>query len=107
MPARLPDLILPLKRKWFEAIKAGTKREEYRLDNEYWQRRLTGKTFDRIILTLGYPKRDDHARRIVLPWRGYRKITIASEEWNNELRQVFAIYLTDRSGAAEKANSAI
>lgn len=86
-------LILPLKRKWFEQIKAGTKPEEYRLDNDYWRKRLVGKTFDCVILTLGYPKRDDHERRIVLPWRGYTMKTIQSEEWGNIPQRVFAIKL--------------
>ena len=88
------NLILPLKRKWFEQIKAGTKKEEYRLHNEYWSKRLIGKEFDRIVLTLGYPKRDDHERRIVLPWRGFGMKIITSEEWGNIPQQVFAIKLT-------------
>ena len=96
MPARLPDLVLPLKRKWFDAIQAGIKLEEYRLDNDYWRKRLIGKTFGRIILMLGYPKRDDHAKRIIKPWRGYTMKTIESQEWNDEPRKVFAIKLTDR-----------
>lgn len=88
------DLVLPLKRKWFEQVKAGHKPEEYRLDNDYWRKRLIGKQFNRVILTLGYPKRDDHERRIVLPWRGYEMKTIISEEWNQKPQRVFAIQLT-------------
>ena len=88
------DLILPLKRKWFEQIKAKIKPEEYRLDNEYWRKRLIDKTFDRVILTLGYPKRDDMERRIILPWRGYEMKTIVSDEWQNIPKRVFAIKLT-------------
>ena len=87
------DLILPLKRKWFEKIKAGEKPEEYRLDNEYWRKRLVGKTFDRVIVTLGYPKRDDNERRIIFPYRGYEMKTIVSEEWQGKPQRVFAIRL--------------
>ena len=36
-------LILPLKKKWFDLIKAGIKKEEYRAANEYWATRLVGK----------------------------------------------------------------
>ena len=36
-------LILPLKKKWFDLIKAGIKTEEYRAANEYWATRLVGK----------------------------------------------------------------
>ena len=87
------DLILPLKGKWFEQVKAGTKPEEYRLDNDYWRKRLIGKNFDRVIVTLGYPRRDDTERRIVFPWNGYTMKTITSEEWDNQPQIVFAIKL--------------
>jgi len=33
-------LSLVLKRKWFEMIAAGKKREEYRMDTKYWRSRL-------------------------------------------------------------------
>lgn len=85
------DLVLPLKREFFEAIKAGTKREEFRLRNDYWRNRLEGKTFDRVILTLGYPKRDDAERRIVLPWQGYRECQITHPIFGADPMDVFAI----------------
>lgn len=86
-------LILPVKRQWFDLIKSGKKTEEYRLHNDYWRNRLTGKTFSKVIITLGYPKREDKERRIEFPWRGYRVTTIKSEEWDNEKKVVFAIKL--------------
>lgn len=85
------DLILPLKRKWFYQIKAGIKPFEFRLNNEYWQKRLIGKTYKNVIFTLGYPKRDDIERRIVKPWAGYEMQTVISEEWDNEPKDCFAI----------------
>ncbi len=88
------DLILPLKRKWFDQIKAGIKPFEFRLNNEYWQKRLIGKTYDKVIFTLGYPKRDDTERRIVKPWAGYEMQTVISEEWDNEPKDCFAIRIT-------------
>ena len=88
------DLILPLKRKWFDQIKAGIKPFEFRLNNEYWQKRLIGKTYDKVIFTLGYPKRDDSERRIVKPWAGYEMQTVISEEWDNEPKDCFAIRIT-------------
>lgn len=87
------DLILPVKRKWFERIRDGLKDEEFRLVTPYWRRRLEGKTFEHVIITLGYPPRHDTSRRLVFPWQGYRMTTITSEEWNNEPRHVFAINL--------------
>lgn len=86
-------LYLPLKAKWFYQIKSGIKPCEYRLKNEYWSKRLEGKTFSQIVLTLGYPKRDDHSRRIIKPWLGYEIRNITSEEWNNESKECFAILI--------------
>lgn len=87
----MSTLILPVKRKWFDLIKAGKKSEEYRLYNDYWKSRLIGKTFDKVVITLGYPSKDNTERRLVFPWRGYRITTIKSEEWLNEPNRVFAI----------------
>jgi hypothetical protein len=33
-------LHLTLKKKWFDMIASGEKKEEYREDKEYWRRRL-------------------------------------------------------------------
>lgn len=85
------DLVLPLRAIYFDQIKAGTKPEEFRLVTPFWRRRLEGRTFDRIVLTLGYPKRDDHDRRLIRPWRGYRVITITHPHFGSDPVQVFAI----------------
>lgn len=86
----MADLVLPLKRQYFEEIRDGLKPEEYRLCNAYWTKRLA-KDFDRVILTLGYPRRDDHARRLVLPYRGFTVKTITHPHFGTEPVQVFAI----------------
>lgn len=91
MNKKLPDLILPVKACYFEQIKAGTKPEEFRLVNDYWRRRLEGKTFARVIVTLGYPSKDDAGRRLVFPWRGLTVKTITHEHFGVEPVQVFAI----------------
>lgn len=88
----MADLILPLKREYFEAIRDGIKTEEYRLCTPYWQRRMAKSiTFDRLILTLGYPKADDESRRIVRPWRGFTNKTITHPHFGPEPVQVYAI----------------
>lgn len=70
----MKTLTLSLKKQWFEKIKSGEKKEEYRENSEYWQRRLYRsmdandaefKHFDSIVFTLGYPKADDSERRLV------------------------------------------
>ncbi|MFC3216629.1 hypothetical protein [Comamonas sp. JC664] len=58
----MTTLHLPLKRQYFEAIRDGTKLEEFRLCTPYWAKRLEDRAYDRIILTSGYPARDDLAR---------------------------------------------
>ena len=87
----MTDLILPLKAEYFNAIKAGTKTEEFRLRTMYWTRRLHGRTFDRVVLMLGYPSRDDETRRLVVPWRGMRETTITHPHFGSEPVEVFAI----------------
>jgi len=84
-------LVLPLKAEYFDAIRAGTKPEEYRLVNDYWRKRLEGREYDVIELTKGYPKRDDSGRRLVRPWRGYKIKTIVHPHFDNVPVEVFAI----------------
>lgn len=88
------DLVLPLKAEYFNAIRAGTKTEEFRLRTPFWRKRLEGKTFDRVVLTLGYPTRDDAARRLVMPWQGMREITITHPHFGAEPVAVYAIRVT-------------
>ena len=87
----MKTLILPLKRKYFDAIKAGTKEFEYRRASKHWVARIDGKSFDKIVLTLGYPKRKDKSRRIVRPWRGYVRRQITHPEFGDESVMVYAI----------------
>jgi hypothetical protein len=85
------DLILPLKGIYFDDIRAKTKPWEYRLRNAYWTKRLVGRTYDRVILTKGYPGRDDLERRLILPWQGYVEMTLQHPHFGPEPVEVFAI----------------
>lgn len=85
------DLVLPLKAEYFNAVKAGTKPEEFRLRTPFWRKRLEGKNFERVVLTLGYPSRTDTERRLVLPWRGLRETTITHPHFGPEPVEVYAI----------------
>lgn len=89
----MSNLILPVKKKWFNLIKSGQKTEEYRLVNDYWKKRLVGKTYDRVIVTLGYPQKDDFDRRLVFIWGGFEIKTIVHEEFGNRSIEVFSIKL--------------
>ena len=83
-------LTLALKGEYFDAIMAGVKQEEYRLVTPYWRKRLEGRIYDAVVLTKGYPKRDDLARRLTLPWQGYRETTITHAHFGEEPVAVFA-----------------
>lgn len=90
----MKTLTLPLKAIYFHEIREGAKTEEYRLCTPYWEKRLVGQTYDRIVLTLGYPKGNDASRRIVMPWRGYTIKTISHPHFGPEPARVFAITVT-------------
>ncbi len=87
----MPVLPLPLKGVYFDQIKSGEKLEEYRLVTDFWRKRIEGRSYDRIVLTRGYPAKSDTERRIERPWRGFRKITITHERFGPDPVEVFAI----------------
>lgn len=92
--SRMPKtrtLTLALKGVYFDAIKACSKPEEFRLVTPYWRRRLEGRAYDQIVLTRGYPRADDAERRLVLPWRGYRLTSLIHPHFGPDLVEVFAI----------------
>jgi len=87
----MTDLVLPLKAEYFNAIKAGTKPEEFRLRTRFWRKRLEGKTFDRVVLTLGYPSRATAALGGAIRRRGLRETTITHPHFGPEPVEVYAI----------------
>lgn len=95
----MTKLQLALKAEYFDAIRDGTKTEEYRLANAYWKKRLIiggefgllHRWFDGIVLTKGYPKRDDQSRRMELPWRGFTLKAITHPHFGTDPVEVFAI----------------
>lgn len=98
----MADLHLALKGEYFDAIKAGTKTEEFRLVTPYWRKRLVGRSYDRIVLTRGYPKRNDHERRLVLPWRWFSVKTIRHPHFGPDRVHVFAISVLADTDKKEK-----
>jgi len=88
-------LNLPLKREYFEAIRDGRKPEEYRLCTPHWRKRLEGREFEKVVLTLGYPARDNQARRLVRAWRGFTIKTITHPHFGTDPVEVFAIDVSE------------
>lgn len=99
----MAKLQLALKAEYFDAIRDGTKAEEYRLANAYWSKRLIiggergilHRSFDGIVLTKGYPKRGDTDRTIELPWRGFSQRTITHPHFGPNPVEVFAIAIQE------------
>lgn len=85
------DLHIPIKGVYFDQIKQGVKPEEFRERTDYWRKRLVGRRYDRIVLTRGYPPKDDASRRLVLPYRGYRETIITHPHFGDKPVSVFAI----------------
>ena len=94
----MANLQLAVKGEYFDAIKRGEKTEEYRLYNEYWIARLifegtftAPKKYDHLIITKGYPRRDDESRRLSVKYNGYEIKTITHPHFGAEPVRVFAI----------------
>lgn len=87
----MADLHLAVKGEYFDAMKRGEKPKEYRLCNDYWTKRLVGRSYDRLIITKGYPRKDDAERRIVVPYDGYDIETITHPHFGADPVKVFAI----------------
>jgi len=90
----MTDLILNVKDVYFHQVKEGLKTEEYRLDNEYWQKKLIDRSYRRIVYCSGYPKREDIEKRIIFPYVGWERKTIAHPHFGDKPVNVFAIILT-------------
>ena len=100
----MKTLTLSLKKQWFDMIKAGIKKEEYREIKPYYNTRFcepinsrifypgeTGaKTFDRLVFTLGYPKADDTERRLTFKSPKIR-IGTGKPEWGAEPGKLYFV----------------
>lgn len=74
-------LTLPMKKRYYDAILVGTKKEEMRIANDYWLSRVKGKRFDVLEFRLGYPERGDLKRHA---WFRCNGITFTNSTWLNE-----------------------
>lgn len=84
-------LHLNLKGEYFDAVAAGAKSFEYRLQSEYWRKRLEGRSYRRVLVKKGYPTAGDHKRILERPWRGYEEQTITHPHFGPDPVEVFAI----------------
>jgi len=91
----MKELILPVRREYFEQIKSGEKKFEYRLMSCHWYTRLHKAPFDRIVITLGYPKKGDESKRLYRKWNGFIKEKVLHEEFGPKSTLVFAIDVSE------------
>lgn len=87
----MANLQLAVNGEYFDQMKRGEKVEEYRLLNPYWCRRILARKYDRLIITRGYPKRDDLSKRIDIPYDGYEVKVITHPHFGPDPVKVFAI----------------
>lgn len=83
-------LFLILKAKYFNLIKSGLKKSEYRLLTEYWLTRLTSYDYKSVVFQLGYAK---DAERIEKNIVDIKISTIESELFGGNPIDVFEIVL--------------
>lgn len=89
----MKTLHIPVNGEYFDQIARGEKVEEYRLLSPHWSKRIEGRSYDRIVLTRGYPKGGgvEGDTRLTMPWRGYTTRTITHPHFGTEPVEVFAI----------------
>jgi hypothetical protein len=84
------QLVLHLKGEYFDAIKSGEKKEEYRLVTTYWFRRLHRPIYE-IVLYRGYPKVSDTGLIMRRPWMGFSTKRITHQHFGPNPVNVYAI----------------
>ena len=94
-------LHLHLKAEYFDQIKSGEKKEEYRLYNSYWKKRLKHENYDSIVLYKGYPKATETDKIITLAWRGWVYREIIHPQFGDKEVGVFAIRVCGYFGVGE------
>ncbi|EGK6472911.1 ASCH domain-containing protein [Salmonella enterica] len=87
----MANLQLAVNGEYFDQMKSGDKKFEYRLLNDYWRKRLVNREYDRLIITRGYPRADDSDRRIDIPYQGYKVQSIIHKHFGPNPVNVFAI----------------
>ena len=81
------NLHLTLKKNWFDLIFSGEKKEEYREIKPYWEKRLIGKKYDRIIFRNGY---GDNVPWFAIELKGITQGT-GKSEWGAEEGKLYFV----------------
>lgn len=100
-------LTLVLKNDYYDQVARGEKTEELRFATEYWEKRLVGRHYEKVVLTRGYPSAKDVTKRMVVPWRGVIRRQLSRSKTDGGAVEVLAIPLvhTPTSAAGNQAFS--
>lgn len=89
---KLKVLRLAVRKEYFYEIKAGIKKEEYRLIKPYWIKRLSTK-YDEVWITCGYPKKTETDKILKFKYNGFYIKKINHKEFGDSEIEVYAIKL--------------
>ena len=90
-------LTLRVRRKYFEQMKSGEKKHEYRKITPYYTARLANPNLKTVEITIGYPSPEREPEKFLLfKWDGYGTTTITHEEFGNTPEEVYDIFLKER-----------
>lgn len=87
---KIKPLFLILKKKYFDQIATGEKREEYREAKPHWVNRIEGRKYSHIIFQNGYAT---DAPRIEIEYKGWYKKKLKHEFFDNKAVTVYALKL--------------
>ena len=88
-------LTLAVKKQYFNEIKSGIKKEEFRAIKDYWTKRLK-KNYNEVHITLGYPKKDEINKILKFKFIGYERKLIKHKEFGEKTIEVYAIQLKEK-----------
>lgn len=89
----MTDLLLRVKKVYFDAIVSGSKRNEHREVTPYWRKRIEGRKYDTVTITCGYPKRNDLTKQVKFKYNGYSVGEIHHEHFGTGPILVYSIFL--------------
>jgi hypothetical protein len=97
----MANIVLHVKKEYFDRIRTGEKTEEYRLQSPYWCNRFSDDRgpFENVIIYCGYPPKNDPTRKLVFPFRGMRAKEIVHPLFGDNPVWVFAIDLKQGTGS--------
>jgi len=95
VPVANSQLVLHVRKVYFDQIKSGEKKFEYRERTPYWEKRLRGKSFQRIVICAGYPTLGEYDRIITRPWKGFQEARIIHPHFGPRMVDVFAVVVNE------------